>query len=155
LLFASNLGLIFKLLQTRDSANETANTREGKGVLTVVLDQVVCSVRERYSDPNLSLKVLSQGLNLSERHLGRLVREVLGQTFRQHLRSQRISEAARLLADTADGVKMIAGRVGYCDPSHFCRDFRMLMGCTPLKFRSRKDRKPMSDLLYRKSAFSY
>ncbi len=100
------------------------------------ITRMLCIVEERYTDPSLSLKALSVNMNMSERHLGRLFRKSAGQSFRQYLRSLRISEGARLLTASMDDVKMIALVVGYNDPSHFGQDFRLSMGRTPAKFRA-------------------
>ncbi len=137
-LFASNLGLLFKLLENLFPCRPAENAIERHTNPATALDQVVCAIRQRYSDPTLSLKVLSQGLNLSERHLGRLLKEILGQSFRHYLRELRIREAAELLANTTEDVKMIAGKVGYGHQSHFGVDFRALMGWTPLEFRNQE-----------------
>ncbi|MGH9583231.1 MAG: helix-turn-helix transcriptional regulator [Bryobacteraceae bacterium] len=87
--------------------------------------------------PGLSLSVLGKEEDVSERHLARLFKRHLGKTFRQYLRETRINEAAVLLAQSRYEVKTIAGMVGYVYPSRFGRDFRLLMNCTPVEFRSK------------------
>ena len=128
---------------------------EGRTIRTATLDQVLRTIRRRYSDPSLSLKVLSPGLNLSERHLGRLFKETLGQSFRHYLRELRIREAAALLANTTEDVKMIAGKVGYSHQNHFGEDFRALMGCSALEFRNQEWPKSKGQILDRQFGECY
>lgn len=154
-LFASNVSLIRKLLQNGDSFGPAAVTANARAIPASILSRVTCAVRVQYTNPGLSLKVLSETVNLSERHLRRLFRDSMGETFRQYLREFRVEEAACLLVKTTEDVKAIAGAVGYADRSHFSRDFRLLMGCTPLQFRKQQCGTAMSDLLYRKSVLAY
>ncbi|MFM7241981.1 MAG: helix-turn-helix transcriptional regulator [Opitutia bacterium] len=54
------------------------------------------------------------------------------------LRRERISQAKRRLADTADDIKEIAEQVGYSDRYFFSKDFKKHTGFTPSQFRVRE-----------------
>lgn len=100
--------------------------------------QALSGVQERLHEPALSLRSLAAEHGVSERHLARLFRQHLGKTFSQHVREIRMQKAALLLKQSRHGVKTIAGMVGYCNASHFGRDFRLLMNCTPTAFRNQQ-----------------
>jgi AraC-like DNA-binding protein len=80
------------------------------------------------------LFLLSQRVNLSTRHLGRLFRKRTGRTFRQYLREVRLKRAAELLASGQD-IKSVAALVGYSSRTHFASDFRRRFGCTPAEHK--------------------
>jgi AraC-like DNA-binding protein len=98
---------------------------------------VINCINERYSDPNLSLSMISGVANISERHLSRLLQKSFGETFHKLLRDVRMKAAAELLISSDYDIKTIAGMVGYNYCSHFCDDFRHFMGRTALQFRTR------------------
>jgi two-component system response regulator YesN len=91
-------------------------------------------ISENCSHPDLALFLLSQRVNLSTRHLGRLFRKRTGGTFRQYLREVRLKRAAELLASGQD-IKSVAALVGYSSRTHFDSDFRRRFGCTPAEHK--------------------
>ncbi|MCA1809516.1 MAG: AraC family transcriptional regulator [Lentisphaerae bacterium] len=58
-----------------------------------------------------------------------------GKTFHATLAEIRVAEARRLLATTALDLSCIAQQCGYCDQSHFTRQFRQAVNLTPGQFR--------------------
>jgi AraC-like DNA-binding protein len=167
-LFASNLMFILDLLQREYCRKQPGIQVEAQKRSSLgVIEHVLHLVHHRYIDSNLSLKLLSADLGISERHIGRQFRELTGKAFRHYLRDLRIREAARLLVHSDCDVKTVAGKVGYSDRSHFCEDFRLFMGCTPLEFRAKHDpsigtlsqdpdfNPHLSAFSYPKSVFSY
>lgn len=82
-----------------------------------------------------SLAAIAARLQVSERSLRRhLAAE--GAPFRMLLADLRLSEAQRLLADTALPVAGIASRLGYADPACFRRLFRQATGSSPRGWRT-------------------
>lgn len=59
-----------------------------------------------------------------------------GCTFREFLQRTRIEAAADQLRSSGHSVIDIAGAVGFNDPSHFTRQFRLYMGVTPSVYRN-------------------
>lgn len=97
---------------------------------TPAISQIERLISEDCSHPELSLLLLSQKVNVSSRHLGRLFRKRTGHTFRQYLRDARLNRASELLASGRD-IKSVAALVGYSSRTHFDSDFRRRFGCTP------------------------
>lgn len=105
--------------------------------LNPAISQIERLISENCSHPDLSLLLLSQKVNLSSRHLGRLFRRRTGCTFRQFLRETRLKRAAELLASGHD-IKSVAAVVGYSSRTHFDSDFRRRFGCTPAEHKKDK-----------------
>src|SRR5581483_70651 len=94
-------------------------------------------VRQRHADPALSLKSVSQSLNVSAEHLGRIFTRRTGVSFRQYLLTVRIASAIELLTTSDHEIKTVAELVGYRYQSHFCDDFHANVGITPKEFRAK------------------
>jgi CheY-like chemotaxis protein/AraC-like DNA-binding protein len=65
-----------------------------------------------------------------------LVRQHTGRTLRQHIREERLNQAAKLLATTNKSIKEIWADVGYCHASNFDHDFKHLLGVAPRDYRA-------------------
>jgi AraC family transcriptional activator of pobA len=91
-------------------------------------------IDERYGEP-LTLQDLAAELALSPRHLTRVTRHLTGRTVMDWVLDRRMSEARRLLLDTALPVERISRAVGYQDPGHFRRQFRRKHGASPARWR--------------------
>lgn len=87
--------------------------------------------REEFNVDNL-LKRLGA---VSRRQLELRFRVTLNSTPHEEIMKSRIREAQRLLRCTRFSVKEIAYNVGFYDPSHFCRFFKLRTGQTPINFR--------------------
>lgn len=74
-------------------------------------------------------------MGLSEAYLLRLFHRDVGQTFRTHLRGERMDRAAQLLKRDCRSIKEIALECGYSDISNFYRDFKKVNGITPRELR--------------------
>lgn len=55
----------------------------------------------------------------------------------QYLKRIRIQTACRALVDTRESIANISLRYGFADQSHFTREFRRVIGVTPLRYRER------------------
>jgi AraC-like DNA-binding protein len=88
--------------------------------------------RLRARAPSCAYKValVAKAMQLSERHLQRLMRASFGVSPRVWLRRQRMGATLELLGD-AQSVKAVAIELGYTEVSQFSRDFRGQFGCTP------------------------
>jgi AraC-like DNA-binding protein len=87
-----------------------------------------------------NLERLAQRLHMSSRTLKRRLKEHRT-SFHLLLEETRRAESIRLLRSTALSVEQIAERLGYSDPSNFCRAFRKWTSASPNVFRA-KDAAP-------------
>ena len=80
-----------------------------------------------------SIEAIASELAWSRRHLSARFREAVGLPPKALARLIRIEHAAQRVRDGTP-LADIAYESGYADQSHFNRDFRELVGCTPTQF---------------------
>ena len=85
----------------------------------------------------LSMDQLAPGLGLSASRLSHMFKAETGTSPGHYLKIVRINKAQELLETTHLSVKEIMVRVGVNDQSHFVRDFKIVCGCTPARYRAR------------------
>ena len=90
--------------------------------------------RIRADSSLLGVAALASASSMTERALQRLFREYVGVSPKWVVRRFRLQEAAQLLAAATDTVASVAARLGYCDQAHFTRDFKAVVGRTPIEF---------------------
>ncbi|MFM8498084.1 MAG: helix-turn-helix domain-containing protein [Planctomycetia bacterium] len=102
------------------------------------LGLVLVHMRKNYADP-LSNAELAQIAGRSVRALERMFRRQMQATPQQFLRRLRLRLACRDLTTSRRPLAAIAAAHGFCDQSHFVREFRREFGLTPGEYRSRQD----------------
>jgi AraC-like DNA-binding protein len=90
-------------------------------------------------DRTLSLGRVAAEVTLSPWHFDRLLKRSTGSSYREHLRSARMTIAEQLLDRSFFSVKEVAAHVGYGTASDFDRDFRHRHGMTPTAWRHRQE----------------
>lgn len=78
---------------------------------------------------------LAQKLNTNTKRLNEAFKACAGVTVSEHLRSERLSEAKRLLSESFLDVQDIANLVGYNNPANFSTAFQNQWGVSPSQFR--------------------
>jgi len=81
-----------------------------------------------------SLECVADELGLSARWV-RAELQAAGTNFRTLVRKTRFLMARKLLQRTSTSVEQVAERVGFSEPSTFCRAFREWSGTTPARYR--------------------
>jgi AraC-like DNA-binding protein len=61
-----------------------------------------------------------------------------GINYRELLKITMYDEAQYLLAHTDEPIRVISGKLGYSESTHFARAFRGVAGISPMEFRSRR-----------------
>lgn len=95
-------------------------------------------VRQRlFDDPRegLTVRDLAEDESLNPSHLARTFRQRLGVTVGEYLRIRRLQIAADALLTTDRPIAGIAVDAGFCDQSHFGREFAARYGSTPAVVR--------------------
>lgn len=77
-------------------------------------------------------------LAISPAHMYRVFSAALGMSPNRWLRTIRVEQARRRLAESEDLIGEIAAQVGYRDQFQFSKDFRSLTGISPSQFRKRE-----------------
>ena len=79
---------------------------------------------------------LAAQLNVSPRHLDRILTERYGMTFQERLNMIRVKTAKDFLSTTDKKVSEIAELLGYNNTSHFCNFIKRKTGKTPSQIRN-------------------
>ena len=87
---------------------------------------------------DISLQELAGIAGLSTSHFGRAFKQSKGVTPHRYLTQRRVQRAQELLAGTELAFSEIALAAGFADQSHFCRQFRSVVGTTPSTYRCSK-----------------
>ena len=92
-----------------------------------------------YANKNFNTKKclgeLSCKLNYSCSKLSNLFKNEFGITYTRYIQQTRIRVSCHLLLQTNMSVEQIAERVGYSDVRAYRKNFKNIMGTTPLKYR--------------------
>jgi AraC family transcriptional regulator len=86
---------------------------------------------------SLTLKKISQQVDVHPVHLAREFRKCFGSTVGEYVRNLRI-EHARALIERKVPLKEVALEAGFFDQSHFSRVFRQVTGMRPSEYRALK-----------------
>ena len=85
---------------------------------------------------NRTLTYLSWELRYSVSRLSTLFRQTVGIPYSEYLRQTRIHMSCSLLARQNSSIEEIAEQVGYSDVRAFRRNFKMITGTTPIRYRN-------------------
>lgn len=83
----------------------------------------------------LTLEMVAREVGHHPVHVARVFRRHYGSSIGAWARRARLERAAERLLTTRDSVGMVAASLGFCDQSHFTREFRRLFGRAPAAFR--------------------
>jgi transcriptional regulator GlxA family with amidase domain len=100
---------------------------------------VIVRMRTELHRP-LGIAELAAAVNLSPSRLIHLFRSEIGVPPARYLRDLRLRRARVGLQRTFLSVKEVMFQVGFSDPSHFSRAFKVRYGVSPRHFRSRARR---------------
>lgn len=83
----------------------------------------------------LKLRSLAEKCFYTPSYFSRLFKETCGKSLTEYIKEKRISEASRLLAETALPITKISEIVGYQDRKLFNKFFKQITGMTPSDYR--------------------
>ena len=95
--------------------------------------------RLRATRGSARVETIAAEVGWSRRHLAARFREAVGLPPKAFGRLLRVEDAARRVR-AGQALAEVAYAAGYSDQSHFNRDFRELVGCTPTEFPFVQDR---------------
>ena len=94
-------------------------------------------ISSHYSDSSLSVKDISEYVNLSTSYLCTFFKNGAGVTLNQYITEYRLEKAKQLLADPRYRITDISSAVGYSDGNYFSKSFRKYTGLSPSEFREK------------------
>lgn len=104
-----------------------------------------CAGVQKYIDAhlseNLTLQILCDKFNLSHGQMTRLFHDGFGKSFQVYVRTARLDQAKKLLAETDLPIREIGKQVGYSKHAFFDKSFKRYIGCTPTEYRENAAKK--------------
>ncbi len=102
-----------------------------------IIDRVKQKILEKYSDKNLSLKMIFDDENISAIYAGRLFKASTGVSVGEYINSVRMEAAEKLLKTTNLTINQISNETGYLSSSYFCTLFKKKYNITPNEYRTK------------------
>lgn len=109
---------------------ELKEENKQKDFVTDIYDYISINYKKPFN-----LKEISRQFSFHPAHIIRCVKQRYGFTPVQLLLNIRIEKAKALLSDTDQPVNHIAESVGFTDTSYFSKQFKKIIGMTPLEYR--------------------
>ena len=92
---------------------------------------VVESIQQNLTNPQFSVEMLSDGMNMTRMTLYRKVKSLTGLTPVELVRKIRIEKACALIREGSFSIAEIGEKTGFNSPSYFNATFKKEVGCTP------------------------
>lgn len=86
----------------------------------------------------VTLESLSAHIGYSTTHTGRLFKQYTGKSFSTFVKELKIEHAKYLLRFSQKPISEISEIIGYENPEHFCRTFKVDTGMSPKKYRQNR-----------------
>lgn len=96
-----------------------------------IVSKTLDFLNTNYSDPNLTLKTLSDYLHVNPSYLSRIIKQKTGTSCIDFLTSLRVSNAIKLMETGEQYVNDIGRRVGFMDPYYFSKVFKKYAHISP------------------------
>ncbi|WP_026675199.1 response regulator transcription factor [Alkalihalobacterium bogoriense] len=97
-------------------------------------------IQEHFQNPDLSLQMISNNVNVSPSYFSHLFSQETGQTLKEYVTTTRIEKAKDLLLMTNEKTYEIALKVGYNDSHYFCNMFKKITGMTTKTFKNQRQK---------------
>ncbi|QWU16863.1 AraC family transcriptional regulator, arabinose operon regulatory protein [Paenibacillus sophorae] len=95
-------------------------------------------VHNNYSRLDLSIQEIAESINLTPAYLSQVIKEEIGVSPVQYLKTHRLQQASILLNTSEKTVYEIAEEVGYSNVDSFSRAFKNEFGVSPTNFQKNK-----------------
>lgn len=102
-----------------------------------VAQEVVKIISEEYNNPQMSLSILSERLDVSQSYLSRVFKQEYGENISHYLSKTRVERAKMLMCNGDENLNAIALQVGFLSDMNFIRVFKKLENETPGNFRKK------------------
>ncbi|AST57927.1 response regulator containing CheY-like receiver domain and AraC-type DNA-binding domain [Thermoanaerobacterium thermosaccharolyticum] len=99
-----------------------------------LIKEVIRYIDENYNK-NITLEDVAKYIHLSPQYFSRYFKKTMNMNFIDYISKIRINYSKKLLSETDLSINSIALKVGYLDPSYFCKVFKKIEGTSPHNFR--------------------
>ncbi|MBP5385584.1 MAG: response regulator [Lachnospiraceae bacterium] len=112
--------------------------RQNRQDATKVLgEKATAYIRDHFKDSHLSVDMVCQHLGVGTTYFSSIFKKETGMNFVAYLTKIRMEEAVSLLENTDEKSYVIAGMVGYEEPTYFSYVFKKQFGVSPAKYRQK------------------
>ena len=101
-------------------------------------EKIIEIIEYKYTDLNLTANIVANEVNISERHLRRIIKDVYNESFTEILSAYRAKKGAILLIETLKTITEISHEVGCTNLVQFTRVFKKEFETTPSNYRKNK-----------------
>lgn len=126
---ASLLQLFYLIIRQRNESFITEN--EEKNKILAILQYI----DTHYSDPDISLKSISNEFFFSPPYLSRMFKKHMNISPVKYIIQQRINKAKKMLQSNQFKIANIAYACGYSSPYYFSLEFKRIVGVSPSKYK--------------------
>ncbi|WP_218597792.1 helix-turn-helix domain-containing protein [Polaribacter sp. NJDZ03] len=103
---------------------------------SIILENLENLIHQHFYKEKLP-KFYSDQLNITTKHLNRVVKKALNKTTSQLISERIILESKRLIIHSGNNLAAIAETLQFSDYAYFSRFFKSKTGCTPMDFRKK------------------
>lgn len=114
---------------------EEKNNEKGSEKYKLIIDKVHQYVNNNYTNPALSLELVSDLVALSPGYLGKIFKSNTSLSFNEYLNTVRLEKAKELLSTTNEPSSKICEGVGIYNVTYFSTLFKKMYGLTPSQYR--------------------
>lgn len=98
------------------------------------LDRLSSVVTQHIDDPEFTVEMLAEAVNISRTQLFRKLKALINTTATNYILDIRMAKAAQLLTDREESVTQVAYAVGFNSPSYFTKLFKERYGVLPSQY---------------------
>lgn len=114
-----------------------APAEEPKSGDTQLIEKIVKVIETSIEDTGFNVEELSNKMGLSRAHLHRKMKDNVGMTPSDFIRTVRMRRACELMRAGKVPVTLVAYKVGFTSQSHFSTQFKNFTGFTPSEYRAK------------------
>jgi AraC-like DNA-binding protein len=107
----------------------------------VLMGKIIEMINAHIDDPNLNVEMLGQEVGISRAHLHRKMKDMIGVSPSDFIRTIRLRKACEMLKETDNDVTQIAYSIGFTSQTHFSTAFKKFMGLSPSEYRAQQSKK--------------
>jgi AraC-like DNA-binding protein len=159
----NNLGNSIDIIEITRRIQAMETIEEINGTIDGLIDRIATELSEKrgnyqyhqvgeihaiidgdFANPNLSVDIIAEKLNLSAAHVGRVYRNLTGRSIQEALNQKRLDSARELLLKEKITIAEICDTVGIANPMYFYTQFKKQFGLTPKEYRQRETGKGLA-----------
>ena len=103
-----------------------------------IIYEIVQITEDSFSNTELSLTSIAEGLNYNPKYISHLFKEKMGLNYSEYLKNMRIKYAVSLFDSGVDSVKNVAALSGFSDALYFSAVFKKTVGMSPKEYKENK-----------------